>query len=102
MKNLRFSCRLRAKFRRQVPPGSARAQPWVIPLKNMGLPLKHFVKIEAPPRMYGGGGGILNAIAHLPVSAHLCTQNPHFSTFAAFLARHSVKLVFPSGLKNNN
>ena len=28
MKNLRFSSRPRAKFRRQGPPGSARAQPW--------------------------------------------------------------------------
>ena len=27
MKNLRFSSRLRAKVRRQGPPGSARAQP---------------------------------------------------------------------------
>ena len=29
MKNLRFSSRPGAKVRRQGPPGSARAQPWV-------------------------------------------------------------------------
>ena len=32
----------------------------------------------------------------------LCPQNPHFSTFAAFFARHSLKLVFPLGFKNNS
>ena len=64
---------------------------WVIPLKNMGLPLKNFVKIKAsPPKnsiffystpkeisffynlplessmvpQPGGGGRILDAIAH--------------------------------------
>ena len=30
MKNLRFSCRLRAKVRRQGPLSSARAQPWAL------------------------------------------------------------------------
>ena len=34
MKNLRFSSRPRAKVRRQGPPGSARAQPW---LRTVGI-----------------------------------------------------------------